>query len=116
MERELSEANRELLRIIKDLTPEEVGAVEAGIAAKDVPPPARWPLPAPEQPKVALKKEEQLMFDREIGLMLPVPTPVIDSHRLVYRNRTRVEEQLPGLEISKHAANRLRLPSPNSDH
>lgn len=115
MQKELSEANREFSRIIKDLTPTEVQIVETGLTVKDVPPPSKWPLPAPELPKLALK-EEQLVFDQKIGLMLPVPIPSTDDRRLVYRNRTRVEEQLPRLERPKRAANTLHLQGPDSDH
>jgi hypothetical protein len=116
MQKELSEANREFSKIIKDLTPAEVQIVETGISAKGVPPPSKWPLPAPELPKVALKEDEQqLVFDQKIGLMLPTPSPVIDSRRLVYRNRTLVGEQLPGLDRSKRATNELPLRAPNSD-
>jgi len=116
MQKELSEANREFSRIVKDLTPAEVRVVETGVSAKGLPPPSKWPSPAPELPKVALKEEEKLLFDQKFRMMLPVPTPVVENRRLVYRNRTRVEEQLPRLESPKRAANRLRLESPGSDH
>lgn len=86
------------------------------MAVGDVPPPSKWPPPTPELPKVALKEEEQLVFDRKVGLMVPAPTPVTGDRRLVYRSRTRVEEQLPRLERPKRAANKLRLESPDSDH
>jgi hypothetical protein len=114
LQKELSEANRELSKIIKDLTPAEVIAVQQGITVKDIPPPSRWPLPVPELPKLAIKEEEQLVFDQKVGLMLPTPTPVPDDRRLVYRNRIRVEEQLPKLEGSKRG-NILHLQSPNFD-
>jgi hypothetical protein len=116
MQKELSEANREFSKIIKDLTPAEVQVVETGITLKDIPPPSKWPLPAPELPKLVLKEEEQLVFDQEIGLMVPVPTPITGNRRLVYRNRTRVEEQLPTLDRQKRPANALRLHIRDSDH
>lgn len=108
MQRELSEANRELLRIAKDLTPVEIQVVERGIAAEGIPSPNKWPMPAPELPKAVLK-EEQLVFDPKVGLIVPAPTPGPVGHRLIYRNRTRVEEQLPRLENKKRKMNTLPL-------
>lgn len=113
MQRELAEANRELSSLMRDLSPAEAEFVETKlIKSTGLPPPSRWPSPAPEQPRTAIRDDEQLLLDDDFGVPLRVPKPAKPGRRLIYQNRVYVDAQLPGVDpkTAKGALN-LRLPT-----
>lgn len=108
LQKELSEVNRALSRVMQDLAPVDAQLVEKALTVRKLPPPSKWPVPEAELPKIARREEEQLALSQEAG---STPSAILpsDHHRLIYRNRVRVDEQFPKLDQSRRSAGSLPL-------